>query len=69
MCLMMDRAYEGGETRQLELNLGFIPVVPPKANRVEPWVYDRVMHHRRNMIERLSQKKEIQAHLLNIREA
>ena len=27
--LIMDRAYEGNETRQLALDLGFIPVVPP----------------------------------------
>lgn len=51
--LLMDRAYEGEETRQLALDLGFIPVVPPKSNRVEPWEYDRVMYRRRNEIERL----------------
>jgi len=51
--LIMDRAYEGDETRQLALDLGFTPVVPPKCNRVEPWVYDRIMYKRRNEIERL----------------
>jgi len=30
--LLMDRAYEGNETRQLALDLGFIPVVPPLKN-------------------------------------
>src|SRR5678815_3813106 len=39
--LIMDRAYEGNETRQLALDLGFIPVVPPLATRIEPWEYDR----------------------------
>jgi len=39
--LLMDRAYEGQETRQLALDLGFIPVVPPKSNRITPWEYDR----------------------------
>ncbi len=29
--LLMDRAYEGDETRQLVLSLGMIPVVPPKV--------------------------------------
>ncbi len=43
----MDRAYEGDETRQLALDLGFIPVVPPKQNRVTPWEYDRAMYKRR----------------------
>jgi transposase len=49
----MDRAYEGDETRQLALELNFIPVVPPKNNRVNPWEYDRAMYKRRNEIERL----------------
>lgn len=53
VCLIMDRAYEGNETRQLALELGFTPVVPPKQNRVRPWEYDRVMYRRRNEIERL----------------
>ena len=41
--LIMDRAYEGDETRQLALELGFVPVVPPNPNRLLPWEYDRVM--------------------------
>lgn len=49
----MDKAYEGDETRQLALDLGFIPVVPPKSNRLEPWEYDREMYKRRNEVERL----------------
>ena len=51
--LLMDRAYEGDETRQLALDLGMIPVVPPKSNRVEPWTYDRALYKKRNEIERL----------------
>ena len=51
--LIMDRAYEGNETRQLALALGFIPVVPPSAARLDPWEYDREMYQRRNEIERL----------------
>ena len=51
--MIMDRAYEGDETRQLVLDLGLTPVVPPKQNRVSPWQYDRVMYRRRNEIERL----------------
>ena len=31
--LLMDRAYEGDETRTLALELGYISVVPPKSNR------------------------------------
>ena len=51
--LVMDRAYEGNETRQLALALGFTPVVPPLSTRVDPWEYDRHMYKRRNEIERL----------------
>lgn len=49
----MDRAYEGNETRQLALDLGYIPVVPPKCNRLDPWEYDKEMYRRRNEVERL----------------
>ena len=51
--LLMDRAYEDDETRQLALDLNFIPVVPPKSNRINAWEYDREMHKRRKEIERL----------------
>ena len=51
--MVMDRAYEGDETRQLVLELGMVPVVPPKTNRIEPWEYDREMYKRRNEVERL----------------
>jgi transposase len=51
--LLMDRAYEGNETRQLVLDLGMVPVVPPKSNRLHPWEYDRALYKKRNEIERL----------------
>jgi transposase len=51
--MLMDRAYEGLETRQLVLSLGMMPVVPPKVNRREPWEYDRALYSKRNEIERL----------------
>jgi len=53
LALVMDRAYEDDATRQLALDLGFVPVVPPKSNRLEPWEYDREMYKRRNEVERL----------------
>ena len=51
--LVMDRAYEDDATRQLALDLGFAPIVPPKSNRLDPWEYDREMYKRRNEVERL----------------
>jgi transposase len=51
--ILMDKAYEGNETRQLVLDLGMIPVVPPKSNRIDPWEYDRELYKKRNEVGRL----------------
>ncbi len=51
--VIMDRAYEGEETRQLVMDFGMTPVVPPKKNRIYPWEYDREMYKKRNQVERL----------------
>ena len=51
--LLMDRAYEDNKTLQLALDFGFIPVVPPKSNRLQPWQYDKALYRKRNQIERL----------------
>ena len=48
--LVMDRAYEGNETRQLAFDLEFIPVVPPLKTRIDPWEYNRELYKRRNEI-------------------
>ena len=49
----MDRAYDGGETRALATQLGFIPVVPSSHKRLHPWTYDKELYKRRNEVERL----------------
>ena len=51
--IVMDRAYEDDATRQLTLDLGFVPVVPPKRTRLDPWEYDKELYKRRNEVERL----------------
>ncbi len=51
--VIMDRAYEGDETRQLVFDLGMEPVVPPKSNRLSPWEYDKEVYKKRNEVERL----------------
>ena len=51
--VIMDKAYEGDETRQLVFDLGMQPVVPPKKNRLSPWEYDKEMYRKRNEVERL----------------
>ena len=50
---LMDRAYEGDETRALAMELGYVPVVPPKSNRKHPWNYDKQLYKQRNQGERL----------------
>jgi transposase len=51
--LLMDRAYEDDQTRALAVERGYIPVVPPKKSRLEPWEYDKELYKRRNEVERL----------------
>ncbi|WP_212716785.1 transposase, partial [Zooshikella ganghwensis] len=51
--VIMDKAYEGDETRQLVIDLNMEPVVPPRMNRISPWTYDREMYKKRNEVERL----------------
>jgi transposase len=51
--LLADRAYEDSKTRNLIVNKGFEPVIPPKSNRKKPWEYDREIYKRRNEVERL----------------
>ena len=51
--VIMDKAYEGNETRQLVFDLGMEPMVPPKSNRLSPWEYDKAMYKKRNEVERL----------------
>ena len=51
--MIMDRAYEADETRQLVLSFDLEPVVPPKSNRWNQWEYDRELYKKRNEVERL----------------
>ena len=56
--LIMDKAYEHNQTRQLALEFHFLPVVPPKSNRLDLWQLDKAMYRRRNEIERLFQRRK-----------
>jgi transposase len=51
--LLMDRAYEDGDTRLLAFELGYSPAVPPKKNRKNPWDYDKELYKQRTEVERL----------------
>ena len=54
--ILMDKAYEDNETRETIEKLGYVPVVPPKINRKNPWKYDKEMYKKRNVVERLFRK-------------
>ncbi len=51
--LRIDGAEEDDPIRRPTLDFGWIPVVPPKRTRLEPWEYDRALYRRRKEIERL----------------
>ena len=50
--IWMDRAYNGNKMGSTAVERGFIPVVPAKRNRKEPWEYDKQRYKQRNQIER-----------------
>ena len=51
--VLVDKAYEGDETRETARGNGLDPIVPPKSNRKDPWEYDKELYKRRNVVERL----------------
>ena len=51
--LIMDQGYEDNKTLQLALEFGYLPVIPPRHNRLHPWQYDKAMYRKRNEVERL----------------
>jgi transposase len=68
--LIMDRTYEGDETRQLAFDLGFMPVVPPRKHRRHPWSYNKELYRRRNEIERPFRRPQgVPPYLLALRQA
>jgi hypothetical protein len=50
--ILMDRAHESGRMRRKAAGMGFVPVVPPKRNRREPWEYDKERYRKRNEVGR-----------------
>ena len=51
--LILDQAYEDNTTLQLALDFGYLPVIPPRHNRLLPWQYDKALYRKRNEVERL----------------
>lgn len=51
--LVADRAFDGDPQRHACVERDVCPVIPNKANRVEPWPFDPEPYRERNRVERL----------------
>ena len=54
--VIADKAYESNLVLGFIRDQGAEAVIPPKANRKEPWEYDRELYRQRNLIERAFNK-------------
>ena len=51
--LVADKAFDGDPQRHACIDRDVAPVIPNKANRVEPWPFDPEPYRERNKVERL----------------
>ena len=70
--VIADKAYESNLVLGFIRDQGAEAVIPPKANRKEPWEYERELYRQRNLIERafmdnvtLNQKEQARLKVLN----
>ena len=49
--VLADQGYDAQEFRQHILDLGMMPVIPPRSNRQEPADYDRHRYRERHLVE------------------
>ena len=54
--VLADKGYESNRILAFIRSGGAQAVIPPKANRKEPWEYDRELYRQRNLIERAFNK-------------
>lgn len=54
--VLADKGYESNRILAFIRSEGATAVIPPKANRKEPWEYDRELYRQRNLIERAFNK-------------
>ena len=54
--VIADKGYESNRILAHMRSRGATAVIPPKANRRNPWEYDRELYRRRNLIERAFNK-------------
>ena len=51
--LVADKAFDGDPQRHACIDRDVCPVIPNKANRVDPWPFDPQAYRERNRVERL----------------
>ena len=56
--VLADKGYDAQEFRQHILELGMMPVIPPRSNRKEPADYDRHLYRERHLVECFTQQDE-----------
>ena len=49
--VLAEKGYDAQEFRQHILDLGMMPVIPPRSNRKEPADYDRHLYRERHLVE------------------
>ena len=49
--VLADKGYDAQEFRRHILELGMMPVIPPRSNRKEPADYDRYLYRERHLVE------------------
>ena len=49
--VLADKGYDAQEFRQHILDLGMMPVIPPRSNRKAPADYDRHLYRERHLVE------------------
>ena len=54
--VIADKGYESNRVLAFIRGQGAEAVIPPKANRRDPWEYDRELYRQRNLIERAFNK-------------
>ena len=54
--VIADRAYDAEHFHDTILDLGALPVIPPRHNRRRPHAYDRALYKERNAVERMFAK-------------
>ena len=54
--VLADKGYDANELIETIQSTGAVAVIPPRKNRIESRVYDKIIYKERNFVERLFQK-------------